>query len=663
MISILKPQLLALVGVVTVCSLLSAEAPDGQTRMKKDLTYLASDKLEGRGVGTQGLNLAADYIRDEFKNAGLNVQAVGGDAFHKFSIVTGSELGKDNSLEFVGPKGESIKLELNKDFQVCSFGSGGTIANGIVFGGYSIEDADNKYNDFTDADVKGKAVIVMRRTPFQSDPKSPFAGQHGGISMHASLRSKVSNAFQKGATAVLFVNDPYSIAKTGQDRFEAARKQLVTAAIEFDGMNPEKPDAVAQSKKKLNAAVKRYKTADAAQKGVDDLMTFGYGGRGSDDSLPIFHITMAACDKLLKAAGQKSLKDLEAMIDHTSKPQTTELKGWTAKANAAVTRIKAEIKNIIGVLEGKGPLADETIVIGAHYDHVGMGGPGSGSLARGAKEVHNGADDNGSGSTALLELARRLAARKEPLPRRLVFIAFTAEEMGLIGSARYVKEPVFPLDKTIAMFNMDMVGRLKDDKLTVFGTGTAKRWDDLIKKTNDKVKLKLAFKPEGFGPSDHSSFYGKQIPVLHLFTNTHSDYHRPTDDVDKINFDGMSRIVDLLETIVIDTANQKERPKYVAIKQTAQIARSGSRPYFGSIPDFGGEGAGYGISGVAPGSPADKGGLKGGDRIIQFGKNKIGSLDDFDLALRKFKPGEVVDVVVNRAGKNVSLKVTLTKPR
>lgn len=663
MLSNLKSHLLVLVGLTAVCSLLNAEAPNGQGRMKKDLTYLSSDKLEGRGVGTKGLNLAADYIRNEFKSAGLDVKAVSGDAFHKFSIITGSELGKENSLEFVGPKGESFKLELNKDFQVCSFGGGGKIENGIVFGGYSIEDADSKYNDFAEADVKGKAVIIMRRTPYQSNPKSPFTGQHGQISRHASLRSKVSNAFQKGAAAVLFVNDPYSIAKNGTDRFESARKQLINAAIEFDGINPEKPDAVAQSKKKLNAAVKRYKSADAVKSGVDDLMKFGYGGRGSNDTVPIFHITMDACDKLLKAAGQKSLKDLEAMIDHTSKPQTAGLKGWTVKGQASVTRAKVEVKNIVGVLEGKGPLADETIVIGAHYDHVGMGGPGSGSLARGAKEVHNGADDNGSGSTALLELARRLASRKDPLPRRLVFIAFTAEEMGLIGSARYVREPVFPLDKTIAMFNMDMVGRLKDDKLTVFGTGTAKRWDKVIKGINEKVKLKLAFKPEGFGPSDHSSFYAKQIPVLHLFTNTHSDYHRPSDDVEKINFDGMSRIVDLLEAIVIDTANDKARPKYVAIKQTAQIARSGSRPYFGSIPDFGGEEPGYGISGVAPGSPAEKGGLKGGDRIIQFGKNKIGSLDDFDLALRKFKSGQVVDVIVNRKGKNVSLKVTLSKPR
>lgn len=659
-----KSFLLILLALIATCSNTLAEKPDSQTRLKRDIEYLASDELEGRGVGTKGLDKAADYVRAEFKKAGLNVESVQGDAFQKFSIVTGSELGKENSLAFTGPKGAKIELKINSDFQVCSFGNGGKVDCGIVFGGYAIEDKDSKYNDFAEVDVKGKAVIVMRRNPMQGNPHSPFQGQHGGVSIHASLRSKVSNAFQKGAAAVIFVNDPYSIAKTGKDRFEAASKQLIRAAVEFDGMNPEKPESVEKARKKLASAVKRYKDSEAGNKsGVDDLMKFGYGGRGSDQSVPIFHITRKTCDQLLKAAGQKSLKDLEAAIDHTLKPQSIELPEWKMKGSADVVRKKADIKNVVAVLEGKGPLADETIVIGAHYDHVGLGGPGSGSLARGEKAVHNGADDNASGTVALLELARRLANRQEPLPRRLVFIAFTAEEMGLIGSGRYVKEPIFPLENTIAMFNMDMVGRLREDKLTVFGSGTAKRWEGLIKGINEDSKFKISYKPEGFGPSDHSSFYGKQIPVLHLFTNTHTDYHRPGDDADKINLTGIGRVIDFLEKVVVETANEKDRPAYVAIKRSAQVLRSGNRPYFGSIPDFGGEGAGYGISGVSPGSPADKGGLKGGDRIIKLGESKIGALDDFDLALRKFKPGDEVTVVVNRKGKEVKLKVVLAKPR
>ncbi len=304
---------------------------------------------------------------------------------------------------------------------------------------------------------------------------------------------------------------------------------------------------------------------------------------------------------------------------------------------------------------------DEMLVIGAHYDHVGYGGEGS--LSPGSTDVHNGADDNASGTVALIELARRLAARKTPLPRRLVFIAFTGEERGLIGSAHYVKNPLFDIKNTVAMLNMDMVGRLTKDKLTVFGTGTAPRWKKLVEETGKEYDLKLSLKPEGFGPSDHSSFYGKQIPVLHLFTGTHTDYHRPSDDWDKINIPGMQRIVGFLEEITIATADNPDRPKYVKIERPAATMRSGNRPYFGSIPDFGGEGPGYHISGASPGSPADKAGLKAGDAIIKMGKTKIDGLDDFDLALRMFSPGESVGVTVLREGKRVKLTVKLGKPK
>ena len=214
------------------------------------------------------------------------------------------------------------------------------------------------------------------------------------------------------------------------------------------------------------------------------------------------------------------------------------------------------------------------------------------------------------------------------------------------------------------MFNMDMVGRLRNNRLTIFGTGTAPRWNKLVQSTGKQHDFALSLKPSGFGPSDHSSFYGKKIPVLHFFTGTHSDYHRPGDDWPKINFEGMESIIEMLHEIVINTAMEKQRPKYVEIKSRDQVNRTGSRPYFGSIPDFGSDGQkGYPISGVSPGSPAQKGGLKGGDLIVQFGPTKIGGLDDFDLALRKFKGGDVVTVIVVRDGKKKSLKITLAKPR
>lgn len=249
-----------------------------------------------------------------------------------------------------------------------------------------------------------------------------------------------------------------------------------------------------------------------------------------------------------------------------------------------------------------------------------------------------------------------------------MFIAFTGEELGLIGSANYVKTPLFPLEKTIAMFNMDMVGRLTDDKLTVFGVGTAPRWKELVERTGGQQGFKLSLKDDGFGPSDQTSFYAKKIPVLHFFTGTHSDYHRPSDDWEKINVNGMTRVIDMVEQVVVETAQTPERPEYVEVARTAPEGRGGPqsgapRPYFGSVPDFGTEGEGYAISSVTPGSPAAEGGLAGGDSIVQLGDDKIAGLDDFDLALRKHAPGDEVKVVVLRGGKRVELKVTLAKPR
>ncbi len=246
-----------------------------------------------------------------------------------------------------------------------------------------------------------------------------------------------------------------------------------------------------------------------------------------------------------------------------------------------------------------------------------------------------------------------------------MFIAFTAEESGLLGSEKYCKEPIYPLDKTIAMINMDMVGRLQEDKLIIYGTGTSPHWRAEIERLNGPYRFALSLKPEGFGPSDQSSFYAKKIPVLHFFTGTHPQYHRPGDDWQLINFDGMARVADLVEQVVLETVQTDAKPEYVEVKQHATLnaERGGSRPYLGTIPEFGNDTPGYALSGVTAGSPADKGGLKSGDVIVEFAKQKIGGLDDFDLALRKFKAGDDVEIVVLRKTDRVTLKVTLGQPR
>ena len=641
------------------------DAPSEVTeRLKADIKYLASDELEGRGVGSKGLDLAADYIRDQFARAGLDVKRVDGGAFHKFSMITDTKLGKPNVVKLTGPKGQSIELKLGSDFEVCAFGGSATVTGELVFLGYGIDAKKEHYSDLAGFDVKGKVVIVMRRVPQQAQPDSPFAAPHGGISTHAALRSKVGNAFQAGAAAILFVNDPYTNRQNAIRAHDRARDAVLQAAEEFDAVDAGDEKKLASAKEKLGVAVRRFRTAkaQAKQDPADPLMKFGYGRGGKPRPTPIVHVTHQAINPALKAALSTDLAGLEKAIDQDLKPRSAVLKGWRAELTTSITTVRTEVKNVVGVLEGKGRRANETIVIGAHYDHVGRGGPGS--LAGGSTEVHNGADDNASGTVCLIELARRFAARDKPLPRRLVFIAFTAEERGLIGSARYVNNPVFPLEDTVAMFNMDMVGRLREAKLTVFGTGTAKRFKSQVTKLGKKHQFHLSMKPSGFGPSDHSSFYGKGIPVLHFFTGTHKDYHRPGDDWEKVNLEGTSQVADLVEQIVLETALKKQRPQYVEIKTRARVNRMGSRPYFGSIPDFGRDDVtGYAIQGVAPGSPAAKGGLKGGDVLVQLGSSKIAGLDDFDLALRKFRAGETVRVVVERGGKKLTLEVKLDKPR
>ncbi|MFV0445828.1 MAG: M20/M25/M40 family metallo-hydrolase [Planctomycetaceae bacterium] len=657
---------LAGVCVLTLSGWSRAEAPaDVDARLRICVETLANDDFEGRGIGTQGLKKAQQYVRDEFTAAGLNVVSAGGDPFQEFDVVDGAELTAPNTLEFLGPQGATIPLQLGTDFQVCSFGDAAEFSAPLVFAGYGIESTEPVYNDYMGVDVKGKVVVLLRRTPQQGHEQGLFdAGPHG-TSRHAGLRTKVSNAFRRGAAAILFVNDPYSGKHEAQqiaDQLEQARQdeEQARVALAASALAPDKQSELEQQLKLAEQRVKQTELV-AKEHQTDPLMAFGYGGTRSGKAVPILHITQAACDKLLLASMGKSLREIEAAIDETGKPLSAELTGWTAAGETNLMVKRVDVANVIGVLEGQGPRADETIVIGAHYDHIGFGGDGS--LSPNSHEVHNGADDNASGTAALIELARRFARDGHPPERRLVFIAFTGEERGLLGSAQYVKDPLFPLEKTIAMFNMDMVGRLVDNKLTVFGTGTSPRWEGLVDMCAAGKELELIKKPEGFGPSDHSSFYAKQIPVLHLFTGTHDDYHRPTDDAPKINVDGMRRIVDFLACIVQDTLANPERPKYIEIAERATLTRSGNRPYFGSIPDFSTDTEGYALQGVAPGSPAALGGLRGGDIIVQLGEDQIGSLDDFDLALRKFGPGQQVTVVVLRGGQKLKLQIVLAAPR
>ena len=321
-------------------------------------------------------------------------------------------------------------------------------------------------------------------------------------------------------------------------------------------------------------------------------------------------------------------------------------------------------KNVIGILPGRDPvLRNETVIVGAHYDHLGLGGFGA-LDPDSAGRVHNGADDNASGTAALFAIAARLQAA--PPARTVVFIAFSGEELGLLGSDYYVKHPLYPLTATEVMINLDMVGRLKNDKLIVYGTGTATEIPALLDSLNWYAKFDLRPQPEGYGPSDQTSFYAAKIPVLHFFTDLHGDYHRSSDDWDKINAQGLVRVADFAAAVATALGNRPTRLTFVDVPPPAPkagaAATGGYGAYLGTIPDMAsGETGGVRITGVSKGSPAELGGMKGGDMITKIGDYDVPDLAGMTDALRNYKPGDKVVVIVIRDGKEMGLDVTLGK--
>ena len=344
--------------------------------------------------------------------------------------------------------------------------------------------------------------------------------------------------------------------------------------------------------------------------------------------------------------------------------------GAMANIAAAVQPVRREARNVAAILPGTDPRGRQRLVIGAHYDHLGLGGAGSLS-PNAVGEVHNGADDNASGTAVLLEAARQLAGGP-PLAQDILFIAFTGEERGLWGSAHYVESPLLPLDGTVAMLNLDMVGRVSDDLLTVFGTGTAEEWTDVLERANGRTRapLDLRLNSDGFGASDHSSFYARGIPVLHFFSNTHPEYHRVEDDWELVNAEGMARVTDLVAAVVrevvpgagaasLTPVEGVGNPHGVQGPTDGSTVRSGFRVRLGTIPDYSRESGGMAITGVRDGSPAAKAGIKGGDIIVKFGPHDIEDVYGYMYALSEFEPGDEVEIVVLRGDERLVFEVVL----
>ena len=569
--------LLRQAGVIVSFTLLAigaldAAEPDASAaRLAGAVQFLASDELEGRGVGTDGLNKAADYIASEFAKAGLQTELFDGSPFQVFQEPADAELGPAtaNTIEFVGPELEGqdepqrLTLELGADFNPMALGGSADVQASVVFAGYGISAKDPQYDDYADLDVKGKVLILLRKHPGQADKDIAFHSRKG--QRHAYFLTKVANAFEHGARAVIIVNDAHGVTKTRQNAENARDEEIKKLVARRNAFKKNETPTADEREQYLNEIDKIIGRVEELEQqliaGADKVLKFGEGGQSSNwKTLPVYFAARAAIDPVVQAALGKSLTELERQIDEDFKPHSLALKGWDAHCRAMVTHRQVDVKNVVGVLEGEGPLAEETIILGAHYDHLGNGG--NGSLAPWTRAIHNGADDNASGTSTLLEVARRLASRPQKSRRRLMFIAFTAEERGLNGSSHYVKNPLVPLENTVAMLNMDMVGRLTDSKLVVYGTGTAVEFDGLIEGLNKRYQFQITKKPTGYGPSDHQNFYKQKIPVFHFYTDTHSDYHRPSDDFGKINVAGMLRIADLVAEIADRIDGADERPVY-----------------------------------------------------------------------------------------------------
>ncbi len=419
---------------------------------------------------------------------------------------------------------------------------------------------------------------------------------------------------------------------------------------------------IANAEKHHAAGVLIVNDADAAHDG-DDLLDFNYTAFGrSTAKVPVCHVRRRVLERMLPG-GADALTAVEKDINRERKPHSRELTGWTIGVDVRLHRGKIDVKNVVGVLDGSGPLADETIVVGAHYDHLGYGGVSS--LA-GLKKmaIHHGADDNASGTTTMLELARRFAALPKRQGRRLVFLAFSGEELGLFGSAYYCKHPLYPLKDTAAMFNLDMVGRLRTDKVSgkpkvlTEGSGTAKPFRELLDDLARKYDFKMVNKPSGMGPSDHASFCGQDVPVLFLWTDYHDDYHRPSDTADKINIAGMRRIADLSQD-AIATLTHMDRPAYIKVKTAS--ARPSNGPRLGIMPGDGG-GKGVRIEEAVADEPAAKAGLKKDDLIVSLAGKPVRSLQDLLAILKNQKAGDTIEVGIVRDDRPMTVSVKLESP-
>ena len=637
---------------MALASLGSSTTADAETtqpavledEIRSDVYFLASDRLEGRGVGTPGLDIAADYIATRFQSIGLKPLPKLNGYFQPFEITKAQSVSPSTTLTLAGKK-----LKLGADYTALSFSAEKSFSAPIVFAGYGITDKSRHYDDYAGIDTKGKVVLAFRFEPHDDKGKSQWGKDDWTSNSHLETKARV--AAEHGAAALILITPP-------------------TFHDPADALLPFSHQFVAKI------------------------------------SIPVLQLKRSAADQLLKQVGAPDVVELQKKLDAAAKPDSFALKDADATGNVAITRTHTKVKNVVGYIPGSGPLADEFVIVGAHYDHLGWGGEGSlmnmptahgaatqiaQKLANAispattqasphaahptsmpvARAIHHGADDNASGTATVLELARIFAhrAKTQPPARSVIFATFTAEEAGLIGSAHFVKEPPIDLKRVVAMLNLDMVGRVRKNILYVGGGGTAQPFKNILKVEDLKSPLEFKnFGDGGLGPSDHMSFAVKKVPVLFLFSGNHADYHRPTDTADKVNYDGIADVV-RMSVHLIDDLTEMPRSTYVDAADkgsmmnpmTAGDEGETRRASLGVVPEYGGEedGKGVRISGTTSGTAAEKAGLQAGDVVLKLGDQPTSTLMELSTALNVHKPGDKVKLVYKRGEKEITTEITL----
>lgn len=595
---------LILAGSALLCVAAKLEMAPGE--YLDHIKYLASPELQGRGTGTPGLEKAAAYIAADFRS--LHLRPIAGESYYQdFQVTTNAHLGSDNTFRFT-EAGGAKNLEVQKDFIPFNFSAGGKASGRLVFAGYGITAKEYNYDDYAGLDVKGKLVIVLRHEPQEFDSNSVFEGK--AYTAHAQFADKAVNAKMHGARGVILINDIYA----------------------HDGS-------------------------------TDEFEKFGEAAGPDNTGILFVQMKAAIAEQWLADAG-KSLKDIEASIDRDLKPRSFELPAnEEAQLDVDIERDVKTVHNVGAYLPGETP---EYVIVGAHYDHLGLGGKDSLAPSM-IGTVHPGADDNASGTAGVMELAKYFSARGKQ-KRGFLFLTFAGEELGLLGSSYYVNHPELPLNDAVAMINMDMIGRVRDNKLYVSGVGTGTTLKPLLEQAAHRSDLVLDESEKGgYGASDHTSFTTKQVPILFFFSGLHADYHRPSDTWDKIDAPDAVKVLRLVADVMSELASAPDRPKYVRVAEphsslaASSSPGSGYGPYFGSIPDFTELPNGVRFADIREGSPAAKAGFKAGDILVEFDGKPIQNLYDFTYALRSKKAGDQVLVRVLRNGHPIEAKVLLAE--